>query len=252
MGCKRLSKSSRWQTSSSKLIIGASLSVVINRKAYSLLLREFLLSRIQVKIEHLSFHKVFIETMNDLPHLLCLTQNDWEQWLEENHTSSQGVWLKHAKKAGGKQSVSYQEALEVALCFGWIDGQKNKLDDEYFLQKFTPRRKKSMWSQINREKVAKLIEDGKMREAGLREIEAAKADGRWDAAYEPASKMTVPEDVQAALDANPAAKAFFEQLNKANRYAILYRIQNVKKAETRQRKITEFIQMLAENRKIHD
>jgi uncharacterized protein YdeI (YjbR/CyaY-like superfamily) len=189
--------------------------------------------------------------MNDLPHLLCLTQDDWEQWLEENHASSQGVWLKHAKKDGGKQSVSYQEALDVALCFGWIDGQKNKLDDEYWLQKFTPRRKKSVWSQINREKATKLIEGGKMREGGLREVEAAKQDGRWDAAYEPASKLTIPDDVQGALDANPTAKAFWEQLNKTNRYAMLYRIQNVKKAETRQRKIAEFVQMLVEGRKLY-
>ncbi|MBC8098661.1 MAG: YdeI/OmpD-associated family protein [Armatimonadetes bacterium] len=189
--------------------------------------------------------------MNELPHLLCETEADWEQWLADNHATSQGVWLKIAKKDGGKQSVSYQEALGVGLCFGWIDGQKGKLDDAYFLQKFTPRRKNSRWSLINRDKVTVLIEQGKMHAAGLREVEAAQADGRWDAAYASQSQITVPDDLQAALDANESAKAFFAQLNSVNRYAILYRIQNVKKAETRTRKIAEFVQMLADNKQIY-
>lgn len=189
--------------------------------------------------------------MADLPIMLFETDADWEQWLDNNHTESSGVWLKLAKKDSGKASVSYQEALDVALCFGWIDGQKNKFDDEFWLQKFTPRRKASPWSAINREKATRLIEEGKMRPMGLQEIDRAKQDGRWDAAYQSQSKATVPDDLQAALDANPAAKAFFETLNSVNRYAILYRIQSVKKAETREKKIAQFVQMLAENKKIY-
>jgi uncharacterized protein YdeI (YjbR/CyaY-like superfamily) len=184
----------------------------------------------------------------ELPKILFLTQADWEAWLEKEHQNSDGLWLQIAKKEGGKSSVSYQEALDIALCFGWIDGQKGKLDEEYWLQKFTPRRKQSPWSAINVEKVAKLIEAGKMREAGLKEIERAKADGRWDKAYQPQSKMTVPEDFQAALDANPAANAFFQTLKSVNRYSMLYRIQDAKRPETREKRIREFVAMLAEGK----
>jgi uncharacterized protein YdeI (YjbR/CyaY-like superfamily) len=189
--------------------------------------------------------------MSDLPITLFESEQTWEEWLEENHTTSQGLWLKLAKKDSGHTSVSYQEALTVALCFGWIDGQKGALDDKFWLQKFTPRRSKSIWSKINREKIAALIEQGRMREAGLREVERAKQDGRWDAAYEPQSKATVPDDFQQALDANPEAKVFFETLNSANRYAILFRIQNAKKAETRQRNIDKFIAMLNDKQKLY-
>jgi uncharacterized protein YdeI (YjbR/CyaY-like superfamily) len=189
--------------------------------------------------------------MTTLPHLLCPTEADWERWLEDNHTTSDGVWLKIAKKDGGQASVSYQQALDHALCFGWIDGQKDKLDEQYFLQKFTPRRKGSRWSVINRDKVLGLIDQGRMRPAGTREVEAAQADGRWDGAYQPPSKITLPDDLQAALDANPAASAFFDTLNRVNRYAILYRIQNVKRADTRARKIAEFVAMLAANKTIY-
>ena len=184
----------------------------------------------------------------ELPMMLFLSQADWEKWLEAEHTSSDGLWMQIAKKEGGKSSVSYQEALDIALCFGWIDGQNGKLDEEYWLQKFTPRRKQSPWSAINVEKVAKLIEDGKMREAGFKEIERAKSDGRWDKAYQPQSKMTVPEDLQAALDANPAANAFFQTLKSVNRYAILYRIQDAKRPETREKRIRDFVAMLAEGK----
>lgn len=186
--------------------------------------------------------------MKELPTLLFETQADWEKWLESEFDKSDGLWLKIAKKDGGKTSVSYQEALDIALCFGWIDGQKGALDDEYWLQKFTPRRKQSPWSAINVEKVAKLIEDGRMREAGLKEIERAKADGRWDKAYAPQSKMTVPEDFQAALEANPAANEFFKTLKSVNRYSMLYRLQTAKKAETREKRIREFVAMLAEKK----
>ena len=140
----------------------------------------------------------------------------------------------------------------MALCFGWIDGQKNKFDDQAWLQKFTPRRPKSGWSQINREKADELIRQGKMRPAGLREVERAQADGRWDAAYASQSNATVPEDLQKALDQNPAAQEFFNQLNSVNRYAILYRVSTAKKPETRQRRIETFIAMLNDKKKIHD
>lgn len=189
--------------------------------------------------------------MSDLETILFESEKDWEKWLESHHTTSPGAWLKIAKKESGKQSVSYQEALTVALCFGWIDGQKNKFDDEYWLQKFTPRRPRSPWSQINRDKATQLIEQGKMREAGLREVERAKQDGRWDAAYASQSKAPVPDDLQKALDQNKAAKAFFEKLDSTNRYAILYRVNSAKKPETRQKRITQFVEMLAENKKLY-
>jgi|SRR5690606_26578971 len=189
--------------------------------------------------------------MSDLPITLFESEQAWEQWLEENHATSQGLWLKIAKKDSGHTSVSYQEALTVALCFGWIDGQKNKFDEAFWLQKFTPRRPKSIWSKINREKATALIEQDRMREAGLREVERAKQDGRWDAAYESQSKATIPDDFQQALDANPEAKAFFETLNSTNRYAILFRIRDAKKAETRQRRIDKFIAMLNDKQTIY-
>lgn len=189
--------------------------------------------------------------MPELPIMAFESQEAWEQWLEANHDKSQGLWIKIAKKATGIPSVNHAEALTVALCFGWIDGQRRGLDEQFFLQKFTPRRPKSAWSRINRDKVLELIAQSKMREAGLREIERAKADGRWDAAYEPQSNMTVPDDLQAALDANPAAKAFFNTLSSQNRYAILYRLATAKKAETRQKRLEQFIAMLNANEKFY-
>lgn len=189
--------------------------------------------------------------MPELPIIPFESEAAWEGWLEQNHASSPGLWLKIAKKGSGHVSVDYAGALDVALCFGWIDGQKNKFDDEYWLQKFTPRRARSKWSKINREKVERLIAEGRMREAGLAEIEAAKADGRWDAAYDSQSKITVPDDLQAALDANPDAKAFFDTLNSANRYAILYRVHEAKRPETRQRRIDNFITMLNNGETLH-
>jgi uncharacterized protein YdeI (YjbR/CyaY-like superfamily) len=182
---------------------------------------------------------------------LFITSADFEKWMESEHDKSDGVWLKIAKKDSGKSSVTHHQALDIALCFGWIDGQRKKLDEEYFLQRFTPRRKQSPWSAVNVEKVQKLIEAGKMREAGFKEIERAKADGRWDAAYQPQSKMTIPDDLQAALDANPAAYEFFKTLSSQNRYAILYRLHSAKKPETREKRLREFMTMLSEKKKIY-
>jgi uncharacterized protein YdeI (YjbR/CyaY-like superfamily) len=161
------------------------------------------------------------------------------------------VWLKLAKAGTGIASVTYAEALEVALCHGWIDGQKGGFDDEFWLQRFTPRKPRSRWSRINRDKATALIERGEMEPAGLREVDAAKADGRWDAAYEGQRTATVPEDLQRALDANPAAAAFFSTLDGANRYAILYRVQDAKKPETRARRIDKYVAMLAAGEKLH-
>ena len=175
----------------------------------------------------------------------------WEAWLAHNHTTSSGVWVKMAKKASGIPTVTHAEALDVALCYGWIDGQRNRFDDVWFLQRFTPRRARSTWSKINCAKVEKLIEEARMQPAGLGEIERAKADGRWDAAYDAQSKATVPPDLQQALDDNPAAAAFFATLNSQNRFAILYRIQDAKKPETRTRRIEKFIAMLNEGTTIH-
>ena len=189
--------------------------------------------------------------MPDLPIIAFESAEAWEQWLEEHHTSAPGVWLKLARKASGKPSVTYVEAVHVALCFGWMDGQAQKFDADYSLQRFTPRRPKSAWSQINRERADALIAQGKMRAAGLREVERAKADGRWDAAYASPSRMEVPEDFQTALDANPAAAEFFATLNSTNRYAFLYRITAAKKPEMRQKRIVQFIAMLANREKIY-
>ena len=188
---------------------------------------------------------------DDLPTLSFASQADWERWLEANHAESPGAWLKIAKKASGIETVTHVEALDVALCFGWIDGQRRGLDEQWFLQRYTPRRARSRWSQVNRDKVERLISDGRMRPAGLREIERAKEDGRWEAAYPPASRIEVPPDLRRALDANPAASAFFETLSGSNRYAVLYRIHDAKRPETRARRIEKFVAMLARGEKIY-
>ncbi len=175
----------------------------------------------------------------------------WRAWLASEGESSSGVWLKIARKDAAERTVSYAEALDVALCFGWIDGQKNGLDDEYWLQRFSPRKAASKWSKINTEKAAALIEAGLMQPSGLREVEQAKADGRWERAYPGQRSATVPDDLRRALDANPAASEFFETISSLNRYAILYRIGAVKRPETRARKIAQYIQMLAEQKTLH-
>ncbi len=179
------------------------------------------------------------------------TQQDWEAWLAEHYVDPTGIWLKIARKTAGVLSISYSEALEGALCYGWIDGQKAAFDEQYWLQKFTPRRAKSIWSQINCDKAASLIEAGRIQPAGLRQVELAKADGRWDAAYTGQSKATVPDDLQKALDKNPQARDFFLTLNSVNRYAILFRIQTARKAETRVTRIQKFVDMLAKGEKLY-
>lgn len=188
---------------------------------------------------------------DELPVRLFSVPTELEEWLEENHESADGVWLKIAKKGAPKPSVTYAEALEVALCFGWIDSQKRGLDETHFLQRFTPRRPRGRWSKINREKAEALIEAGRMRPAGLAQVEAAKADGRWEAAYEGQQSAKVPPDLQRELDANPAAAEFFASLDGANRYAILYRLDEAKKPETRERRLRKFIGMLERGETLH-
>ncbi len=186
-----------------------------------------------------------------LPIELFEQQRDWTNWLKNYHDTSSGVWLQLARKGAGVQSISYDEAIQVALCFGWIDSQKKAHSEHYWLQKFTPRSTKSVWSKINKEKALALIKEGKMKPAGLNEIERAKRDGRWDAAYDSASKSSVPSDFQLALNANTRAKNFFGTLDSRNRYAVLFRIQTAKNAETRAKKIEQFVQMLERHEKVH-
>ena len=185
------------------------------------------------------------------PVRLFKDQKSWAAWLSRNHSKSSGIWLRLAKKDSGLNSISYQEALEEALCYGWIDGQKRPENARTWLQRFVPRSEKSIWSKINCGKALALIKCGRMQAAGLQAIERAKSNGRWDAAYDSPSRATVPEDFQLALNANLRATEFFNTLDRANRYAILFRIQNAKKAETRERKIREFITMLESQDKIH-
>jgi uncharacterized protein YdeI (YjbR/CyaY-like superfamily) len=175
----------------------------------------------------------------------------WERWLEQHHASSDGVWIMIAKKGSGVESVRYPEVLETALCFGWIDGRREALDERRFLQRFTPRRARSRWSRINREKAERLIAEDRMHMAGLGEVERARADGRWEAAYEGQRTITVPEDLRSELDARPQARAFFEGLSGQNRYAILYRLQDAKRPQTRARRLAKFVEMLEAGETIH-
>ena len=193
-----------------------------------------------------------METYKDLPVIQFEAPQDWEVWLADNHAASDGLWLKLAKKASGFASITYAEALDAALCYGWIDSQKASFDDSFWLQRFTPRKPGSKWSKINCKKAAELIEQGRMQPAGLKEVELARQDGRWEAAYESQSTITVPEDFQQQLDQNPRAQAFFATLNSVNRYAFLYRIQDAKKPETRARRIEQYIAMLNEGKKIYE
>jgi uncharacterized protein YdeI (YjbR/CyaY-like superfamily) len=179
------------------------------------------------------------------------TQAEWAAWLEMNHRQAKGLWLRLAKKESKLPSITYAQALDIALCYGWIDGQKRGESEKAWLQRFIPRTAKSIWSKINRDKADNLIACGRMKAAGLEAIEAAKTNGRWDSAYDSPKAASVPEDLQMALDASPAAKAFFASLDRANRYAILFRVQTVKKAETRFRKIRQFVEMLERGEKIH-
>jgi uncharacterized protein YdeI (YjbR/CyaY-like superfamily) len=188
---------------------------------------------------------------SDLPVLGFPSAQAWESWLADQHERSPGIWLKIPKKGSGHPGVSYAEALEVALCYGWIDGQKGGLDEDYWLQRFTPRKPGSRWSKINTDKAGELIEAGRMRPAGLREVEGARADGRWDAAYAGQRSMTVPPDLERELAANAAAAEFFATLSGANRYAILYRIGDAKRPETRAKRIAKYVAMLAAHETIH-
>lgn len=186
-----------------------------------------------------------------LPILICASSEEWTDWLASHHANSSGVWLQLARKASSIASVTYEEALEVALCYGWIDGQKKGFDAESWLQKFTPRGARSIWSKVNTEKAQQLIENGRMKPAGLRAVEMAKQDGRWAAAYDPQSTAAVPDDLQSELDRNPEAKAFFATLDSRNRYAILFRIQSAKKPDTRAKRIDKFVAMLANKEKLY-
>ena len=175
----------------------------------------------------------------------------FEAWLKKHHASSDGLWLRIAKKGADQPSVSYAEAVEIALCWGWIDGQKKGLDEQHFLQRFTPRRPRSIWSKINVDKVAALIEAGRMQPAGQAQVDAARADGRWAQAYDGARTATVPEDLQAALDANPKARQFFATINASNRYAVTWRVQTAVKPETRAKRIAQLVEMLARGEVVH-
>lgn len=187
----------------------------------------------------------------DLPILSFETQAGWEVWLKEHHADSKGIWLKIAKKGTDIPSVYYPQALDSAICYGWIDGQKAALDEAYWLQKFTPRGPKSRWSKVNRDKAQALIAAGRMQPSGLKQVELAQADGRWERAYASQSQITVPPDLQSELDKNPAARDFFDTLDSRNRYSILYRIQTAKKPQTRAARISRFVEMLSNNQKIY-
>jgi uncharacterized protein YdeI (YjbR/CyaY-like superfamily) len=186
-----------------------------------------------------------------LPVMAFESTQAWDAWLSAHHASSRGLWLKIAKKGSAGRSISYSDALDVALCHGWIDGQKGRHDDDYWLQRFTPRKPGSNWSKINTERAAALIASGRMSPAGLREVERAQADGRWERAYQSQSRITVPEDLARALAANPRAREFFNTLDGTNRYAVLYRIASAKRPETRAKRIDTFVAMLSEHKKIH-
>jgi uncharacterized protein YdeI (YjbR/CyaY-like superfamily) len=186
-----------------------------------------------------------------LPTRSFTTGRGLDAWLAKNHATSRGLWIKIAKKASGIRSITYAEAVETALCWGWIDGQARRIDETWYVQKFTPRGARSVWSKINCAKAAALISAGKMKAAGLAEIERAKRDGRWARAYDSPSRATVPDDLAAALVRNARARAFFDGLDSRNRYAILHRVQTAKKPETRARRIVQFVTMLAHREKLY-
>lgn len=186
------------------------------------------------------------------PVRLFRNRDAWVAWLEKNHRKSVGLWLRLAKKDSGLRSVSYAEALEIALCYGWIDGQKKGESAQAWLQRFLPRSATSIWSRINRNKAEVLITDGRMKAAGLEVVDVARKNGRWESAYTSQKNAEVPDDLRVALDANSTARDFFQSLDSANRYAVLFRIQTVKKAETRSAKIRQFVEMLARHERIHE
>ena len=185
------------------------------------------------------------------PVLECRTRDDWAAWLAAHGGASDGVWLRFARKGSGIESVTYPEAVEAALCHGWIDGQARRLDDDSWVQRFTPRRARSRWSKRNRERAEELIARGEMAPAGMAEVERARADGRWEGAYDSPATATVPDDLRRALDGNPAAAELFDRLDSANRYAILYRIQDARRPQTRAARIERFVAMLARGETPH-
>lgn len=190
-----------------------------------------------------------MKQLDTLPIIEFETTETFETWLVENHENLSGLWIKIFKKDSKKKTITYAEALEVALCFGWIDGQKKAFDEQSWLQKFTPRRAKSIWSKVNTGHVERLINEGRMRPAGLRAIEKAKADGNWEKAYDSPSKMTIPEDFLNEVKKNKQAEAFFLTLNKTNLFSIGFRLQTAKKQETRTKRMKEIIEMLARGEK---
>lgn len=192
------------------------------------------------------------EEKNGQPIVELPDQDAFDEWLAINHDQPLGVWLKIAKKSSAHETVTHPQALDVALTYGWIDGQRLPYDADYFLQRFVKRRPNSKWSQVNRRKAEELIAAGKMKPAGVEEVKRAKADGRWEAAYPAQSQAPVPPDLQAALDANPSAKAFFETLRGQRRYSFLYRLHSVKRAETRQRRIAQYIELLSAGKTLQD
>jgi uncharacterized protein YdeI (YjbR/CyaY-like superfamily) len=187
----------------------------------------------------------------ELPIILFASKQEFADWLAQHHDQSDGIWLKLAKKGTDIPSVRYEEAVETALCYGWIDSQKKGFDESFWLQRFTPRKAKSIWSRVNREKAEELIASGQMKPSGLKAVEAAKQDGRWEAAYDSQGTIAIPDDLLAALDANPKARAFFTTLDSANRYAILFRLQTARRAETREKRLRQFMEMLERGEKIH-
>jgi uncharacterized protein YdeI (YjbR/CyaY-like superfamily) len=188
---------------------------------------------------------------NEMQVVSFASSKEWRKWIAANHDTSNGVWLQFFKKDSGEKTVTYAEALEEALCYGWIDGQANKYDATSYIQKFTPRRPKSIWSKRNTEKAERLIQEGKMKKAGMQQVELAKADGRWQQAYDSPKNMQVPEDFLQQLSKDIKAKAFFDGLNKANLYAIAWRLQTAKKPETREKRLKEMLEMMREGKKFH-
>ena len=188
---------------------------------------------------------------NELSILPFRSSEEYEGWMAENHANPEGIWLRLFKKDSGKETITYDEALDVALCYGWIDGQLKKFDDESWLRKFTPRRNGSKWSKRNTEHVERLTKEGRMKPSGLAEVEKAKADGRWEEAYETQRNMTIPDDFMEALSANPQALAFFQSLNKANLFAIAYRLSTAKRPETREKRMQQILEMMAKGEKFH-
>ena len=186
---------------------------------------------------------------NEMQVVSFASLNEWRKWIAANHNKSNGVWLRFFKKDSGEKTVTYAEALEEALCYGWIDGQANKYDDTSYIQRFTPRRAKSIWSKINTDRAERLISEGKMKKAGMEQIALAKADGRWQQAYDSSKNMKMPEDFLQQLSKNKKAKAFFETLNKTNQYAIAWRLQTAKKPETRERRLKAILEMMREGKK---